>query len=134
MLSQAGFATIVPVRNMGRAISFYTEALGGKLTFRGEGEMKDMWASVRVGSEDFWLIPPQTREKRTLAYSVFLVKDVKAAVGELQGKGVKFQRAEKMSKETRIEGPIAYESFGASAFFKDSEGNLLMIWQNVPPM
>jgi hypothetical protein len=39
-----------------------------------------------------------------------------------------------MSKETKVEGPIAYESFGASAFFKDSEGNLLMVWQNNPPM
>jgi predicted enzyme related to lactoylglutathione lyase len=134
MFSKAGFATMVPVRNMNRAIKFYSEALGAKLTFRGDGEMKDSWASVKLGSEDFWLIAPETWEKRTLAYSVFLVNDIKGAVNELQGRGVKFQKAEKMSKETRIDGPIAFESFGASAFFKDSEGNLLMVWQNNPPM
>ncbi len=119
---------------MDRAIKFYTKALHGKLMYRGEGEMKDYWASLKLGREEFWLVTPQTREKRTLAYSTFLVKDIKAVVNELKGKGVKFQRAEKMSKESRLEGPIAYDSFGAAAFFKDSEGNLLMIWQNFPPM
>ena len=132
--SEAGFATLIPIRDMDRAIKFYTGALGAKLMYRGEGEMKDYWASVKLGREEFWLITPQTREKRTLAYSTFLVKDIKAVVKELKKKGVKFQRAEKMSKESRLEGPIAHESFGSSAFFKDSEGNLLMIWQNIPPM
>lgn len=132
--SQAGFASLIPIRDMDRAIKFYTKALGGKLTYRGRGEMKDYWASVKLGKEEFWLITPQKREKRTLAYSTFLVKDIKAVVNELKGRGVKFQRAEKMSEETRLEGPIAYDSFGAAAFFRDTEGNLLMIWQNFPPM
>lgn len=134
MLSTADYATLVPVRNMGRAIKFYTETLGGMVTFRGEGEMKDSLATVKLGNENFWLITPETWEKRTLSYSAFLVKNIKKVVEELQEKGVKFQKAERMSKETKIEGPIAFESFGASAFFKDSEGNLLMIWQNNPPM
>ncbi len=134
MFSKSGYATIVPIRNMNRAIKFYTDTLGGKLEFRGDGEMKDSWASVTLGSERFWLITPETWEKRALSYSAFLVNDIKAVVEELRGRGVKFQKAEKMSKETKIEGPIAFESFGASAFFKDSEGNLLMVWQNNPPM
>jgi predicted enzyme related to lactoylglutathione lyase len=134
MFSSAGYATLIPVRNMSRAVKFYTDTLGGKLTFRGEGDMKESWASVKLGKEDFWLTKPENWEKRTLSYSVFLVKNIKGVVNELQGKGVKFQKAEKMSKETKVEGPIAYESFGASAFFKDSEGNLLMVWQNNPPM
>ena len=119
---------------MNRAIKFYTKALGGKLMYRGEGEMKNSWASLKLGKEQFWLITPQEWEKRTLAYSTFLVKDIKAVVKELTRKGVKFQPAEKMSEESRLEGPIAFDSSGASAFFKDSEGNLLMVWQNIPPM
>ena len=39
-------ATLVPVRNMDRAVKFYTESLGGKLLHRMEGDMKDFWASV----------------------------------------------------------------------------------------
>jgi catechol 2,3-dioxygenase-like lactoylglutathione lyase family enzyme len=134
MFSKARFATMIPVRKMDRAIKFYTEALGGKVTYKGEGEMKDSFASVKVAGQDFWLITPSAWEKRELSYSVFMVDDIRAVVQELRGRGVRFQRAERMTKETKIEGPIAFETFGASAFFKDTEGNLLMVWQNNPPM
>ncbi|MDA4128227.1 MAG: VOC family protein [Thaumarchaeota archaeon] len=134
MLSKAGYATLIPVKKMSRAIKFYTDMLGGKLVYRGEGEMKDFWASVKLGKEDFWLVTPQKWEKRELSYSAFLVKNIKRTVKELQGKGVKFEPGEKMGKESKVVGPITYVPSGASAFFKDSEGNLLMVWQNDPPM
>jgi len=130
LLSQVSkHATIVPIRNMDRAVKFYTGTLGGKVLQRMDGDMKDFWASVKVSGCEFWLVVPQEREKKELAYSVFMVDDIKAAVAELKGKGVKFRRGEKMGKDSKVEGPITYESFGASAFFKDSEGNLLMLWQ-----
>lgn len=132
-LSDARLATLVPIRNMDRAVKFYTESLGGKLTYRAtEGVMKDSWASVKIGRNEFWLIAPEIHEKRSLAYSTFVVKDIRSVVSDLKSRGVKFSRAERMSEETKIEGPIALDSVGASAFLKDSEGNLLMIWQNVP--
>jgi catechol 2,3-dioxygenase-like lactoylglutathione lyase family enzyme len=134
VFSKSGYATLIPVKNMRRAVKFYTDALGGKVLYRGEGEMKDSWASVKVGKESFWLVAPEKVEKRELAYSVFLVKDIKGAVEELEGRGVRFQPGEKMGKDSRVEGPITHEGSGASAFFKDSEGNLLMLWQNNPPM
>lgn len=96
--------------------------------------MKDGFASVKIGGQEIWLITPSKREKRTLAYTMFLVKNIRSEVKLLQAKGVKFDRAQKMGAESRIEGPIAFESFGAGAFFKDSEGNLLGLWQNFPPM
>jgi catechol 2,3-dioxygenase-like lactoylglutathione lyase family enzyme len=134
MASKARLATLMPIRDMDRAIKFYTKMLGAELQFRGDGEMKDGWASLKLGNHEVWLIAPSKREKRDLAYSTFLVKDIKSFVGELVGNGVKFQKPEKMSKETKVEGPIAFETFGASAFFKDSEGNTLMVWQNSPAM
>lgn len=134
MLSKAGYATIVPIKKMTRAIKFYTEALGGKLVYRGEGDMKDSWAEVKVGKESFWFVVPEKYEKRDLSYSAFLVKDIKKTVKGMQKAGVKFEPGEKMGKDSRVEGPITFESFGASAFFNDSEGNLLMLWQNNPPM
>jgi catechol 2,3-dioxygenase-like lactoylglutathione lyase family enzyme len=129
--SQLGkHATLIPVRKMDRAVKFYTETLGGKLLNRMEGEMKDFWASVEVSGSEFWLVSPEEREKRALAYDAFLVEDIKAAVTELKGKGVKFNRGEKTSKKSKVEGPITYdEGMGATAFFKDSEGNLLMLFQ-----
>ena len=58
------------------------------------------------------------------------MKDIKKHVAKLTKGGVKFDKATRMSKETRIEGPIAHDAFGSSAFFKDSEGNLLMLWHD----
>jgi predicted enzyme related to lactoylglutathione lyase len=133
-LSKAQLVTLTPIRNMNRAIKFYTKTLGGKVQYRAPGAMKNFWASLRLGSNQIWLISPSKREKRTLAYSTFIVKNIRSVVKDLQGKGVKFQRPERMGPDTRIEGPIAWESMGAAAFFLDSEGNVLMIWQNVPSM
>jgi len=129
MLEKSGFVTLVTVKKMDRAVKFYTEALGGKLTSKGEGEMEDTWASVKVGKAEFWLITPEKWEKRELAYNMFIVDDIKAAVADLKRKGVKFSRAEKMSPDTKIDGPIAHHGWGSEAFFKDSEGNQLMVWQ-----
>jgi predicted enzyme related to lactoylglutathione lyase len=130
MLSGARLASLIPIRNMNRAIKFYTKTIGGKLMFRGRGQMRNFWASLKLGDQEVWLIAPQKREKRTLSYHTFLVKNIKTFVKGLQRKGVRFQRAERMGPKTKLEGPIAHESFGSSAFFKDSEGNLMMVWQD----
>jgi predicted enzyme related to lactoylglutathione lyase len=131
-LSQVGkHATLVPVKNMDRALKFYTETIGGKVTYRMEGEMKDFWASAKIGGADFWFVSPEEKEKRALAYSVFVVDDIKAVVSDLKGKGVKFNRGEKMGADSKVDGPITTSPAGASAFFKDTEGNLLMLWQGM---
>jgi predicted enzyme related to lactoylglutathione lyase len=130
MLAKAAFATLVPVKNMNRAIKFYTEVLGGKLNMRAEGHMKDTWASVSIGKNDFWLVQPERFEKRELAYTTFIVKSIKETVNGLKKAGVKFDPAEKMGPKDKIDGNITYGEWGSSAFFKDSEGNLLMLWQD----
>ncbi len=96
---------------------------------RGEGETKDSWASVKIAKSDFWLISPERQEKRELAYSAFIVNSIRRTVKSLKGKGVKFHRAEIGGPETKVEGPISFNPWGAAAFFNDSEGNVLMIWQ-----
>ena len=130
MLSKSDFATLVPIKNMDRAVKFYTRTLGGSLNMRAKGEMKNYWASVNVGKSEFWLIKPEKREKRELAYSTFIVKDIKKTVEGLRRKGVRFLPAERMGPDTTTDGPISYSPYGAGAFLKDSEGNLLGLWQN----
>jgi catechol 2,3-dioxygenase-like lactoylglutathione lyase family enzyme len=131
-LSKADFATLIPIRNMDRAVKFYTSKLGGKLNMRAEGEMKDSWASIKIGREEFWLVnPPDPRPKiPDLSFFAFVVKDLKSVVKGLKNRGVRFQKAERGAEVTRVDGPISYSEFGASAFFNDTEGNLLMLWQN----
>jgi uncharacterized glyoxalase superfamily protein PhnB len=132
MADSASFVTLVPIRNMTRAIKFYTDRLGGKLTMRGTGDMKDGWASMRLAGHDVWLISPEKREKRTLAYTTLVVKNAKSYVKALQKKGVKFQRATPMGPGSTVDGPLVVNPYGTSAFFKDSEDNLWMVWQNPP--
>jgi predicted enzyme related to lactoylglutathione lyase len=121
---------MVPIRNMDRALKFYTKTLGGSLNMRAPGDMKNAWASVSVGKTEFWMIRPEKREKRGLAYSTFVVKDIRRTVVGLKKKGVKFLRAEKTDPDSKINGPITYSAYGAGAMFKDSEGNLFMLWEN----
>ena len=130
MLSNADFATLIPIKNMDRALKFYTKTLGGSLNMRAPGDMKNAWASVSVGKTEFWMVKPDKHEKRDLAYSTFVVKDIKKTVVRLKRKGVKFLRAEKMNSDSKIDGPISYSPYGAAARFKDSEGNLFMLWEN----
>lgn len=130
MLTKASFATMIPIRNMDRAIKFYRKALGGSLNMRAPGDMRNYWASVSVGKSEFWLIRPDKREKRDLAYSTFVVRDIKKTVAGLKKKGVRFLPGEKMGPDSKVEGPIVYSPYGAGAMFKDSEGNLFMLWEN----
>ena len=130
MLSKAGYATLIPIKKLDRAIKFYTEKLGGKLVYKGEGDMEEEFAQVRVAKTDFWLITPTKWEKRELSYNAFVVKSIKKTVKELQKAGVKFEPGEKMGEGTKVDGPITSGDSWASAFFYDSEGNLLMLWQN----
>jgi predicted enzyme related to lactoylglutathione lyase len=130
MLSKADFATLISIRNMDRALKFYTKTLGGSLNMRASGDMKNSWASVSLGKTEFWLVRPEKHEKRDLAYSTFVVKDIKKTVDGLKRKRVKFLPAERMGADSKIDGPISYSPYGAGAIFKDSEGNLLMLWEN----
>jgi len=130
MLAKASFATLVPIRDMNRAIKFYTKVLGGRLNMRAPGNMRNMWASVNIGKSEFWLVRPEKHEKRNLAYSTFAVKDIRKTVAGLKKKRVRFLRGERMSSDTRVEGPISFGPYGAGVLFKDSESNLFMLWQN----
>jgi catechol 2,3-dioxygenase-like lactoylglutathione lyase family enzyme len=134
MPSGPHLVSLIPIKKMDRAIGFYTKKLGAKVVYRGEGPMKDFWASLSVGGCDVWFVAPDKREVRKLAYHTFLVPDIKKFVAKLQKAGVKFDKAQRMNKDTKIDGPIATDTFGASAFFQDTEGNTMMVWQNFPPM
>jgi catechol 2,3-dioxygenase-like lactoylglutathione lyase family enzyme len=130
LLDKADFAAFVLIKNMDRAINFYTKTLGGTLKDRATGDMKDGWAWVKIGRENFWLISPPKRQKiPELAFYTFIVDDIKESVSALRKKGVRFQKAEREEWTTKIDGPIATDPFGSTAFFKDSEGNLLMVYQ-----
>ncbi|MCI4326505.1 MAG: VOC family protein [Thermoplasmata archaeon] len=127
-------ATLIPIRKMSRAIEFYTKKLDAKVVVRGTGGMEEYWASMTLAGADVWFVSAGKQPARKLAYQTLVVPDIKKYVATLQKRGVKFQKADPPSKESKVVGPIAFDTFGASAFFKDTEGNLLMVWQTSPRM
>ena len=131
MLSKSTFVTLVPIKNMDRAVKFYRDVLGATVETRPEGEMGDSFATLQIGEAEFWLIKPKLREKRSLSYSAFVVEDIRKTVDGLRKKGVTFKRAVKEDPKDKVDGPIAFSEWGASAYFSDSEGNLQMLWQNL---
>ncbi len=129
MLPKPTHVSLIPIKNMNRAIKFYTNALSAVVNMRGTGDMKDGWASISVGKAELWLIVPAKRESMKFAYNVFKVKNIRTAVKSLRNRSVKFETAEEMGPGSKVDGPITYSPYGASAFFKDSEGNMLMLFQ-----
>lgn len=134
MAARTEFVSLIPIKNMNRAIKFYTGYLGAKLTMRAPGAMRNSWASLQVAGASVWFIAPESREKRKLSYHTLIVPDIRKFVTSLQRKGMKFERAVRNTKDTKVEGPIGFDEVGAWAFFKDSEGNLMMVWQRDPSM
>jgi predicted enzyme related to lactoylglutathione lyase len=115
MISQIKFASI-PVADQQRALDFYTEKLGFKVvTDQTFGEMR--WIELRIGNAQtkVVLFPLQDRPPGGFLNIVFQTDDVQKTYEELKANGVEF------TQEPRT------ESWGTSAMFRDSEGNIILV-------
>ncbi len=103
------------VFDMDKAIAFYRDVLGFRLTSR------DYVARFNIDGVLFELVPnppdnalPGTGNAR-LSIGV---SDIKKAISELQGRGVKTT-------------PVKSEPGGLMSLFKDPDGNEICLWQNM---
>lgn len=114
----------IPASDMERATAWYAEKLGLEQTEGGE-----VGAYYQVGSTRFLLYPSQYAGTNQATAMSFEVDDIESAVNELKSKGVVFEDYDIPGVET--ENHIAsFEAEGRvirSAWFKDSEGNILAI-------
>jgi catechol 2,3-dioxygenase-like lactoylglutathione lyase family enzyme len=122
MLSQREFHTTIPVQDLNRARQFYAEKLGlqpesempGGLIYR----CKDSW---------FLLFPSNGASTGQFTQGGWTTDDIEAEVAELKARGLDFEEYNYPNFKT-VNG-IAVTGAGRSAWFKDSEGNLLGIVQ-----
>jgi catechol 2,3-dioxygenase-like lactoylglutathione lyase family enzyme len=122
MLSQREFHTTIPVQDLNRARQFYAEKLGlqpesempGGLIYR----CKDSW---------FLLFPSSGASTGLFTQGGWTTDDIEAEVAELKARGLDFEEYNYPNFKT-VNG-IAVTGAGRSAWFKDSEGNLLGIVQ-----
>jgi predicted enzyme related to lactoylglutathione lyase len=103
----------VPVRDMERAKRFYAETLGIP-----SPNLDEAWPEFETGNVSLYLVDPAAIGRQFVPHSADIalrVPDVAATRAELEAKGVEFN------------GEILDTGVCHMAFFRDSEGNALML-------
>jgi len=125
MLKTARIVPYIPVADVARARKFYEDKIGltpretyagGVIYECGNGSWVFMYPSPGAGTS-----------KASTAF--WTVGDVAAEVAELKGRGVKFEEYDMPGLKT-ADG-IATAGGAKTAWFKDSEGNILAISQRL---
>ena len=124
MLKAAPIRAYIPASNVERARKFYEQVVG--LT------PKEDYAGGVIyecgGTEVFlYLTPNAGTSKASQAY--WQVKDVEAEVADLKGRGVVFEEYDMPG--VAMKNSIATAGGARTAWFKDTEGNILAISQRL---
>ena len=125
-MKTSGITAVLPAQDLERAKNFYVGKVGLQALESRFLEASDGRVGLAVGdgSHRLFVYPAQARSSGEFTQAVIQVIDVRAAVEEMRGRGVKFEEYD--TPETRTEGGIArMPGGGDGAWFKDSEGNLI---------
>lgn len=123
MLQDAAIFAYIPVSDMSRAQRFYEEKLGFKPSEVLEGGISYKCADGTA----FFMYPSAGAGTSKASQAFWRVKDVKAEVAELRKRGVVFEEYDNPAFKT-VDG-IATGGGAMTAWFKDTEGNILAISQ-----
>jgi catechol 2,3-dioxygenase-like lactoylglutathione lyase family enzyme len=123
MLSDAGVLTTRPVSDLERAKRFYREMLG--LHPLQELPQGLLYECVDGGRFLLYLTAAQSPSEHT--QMSFVVSDIEGEIGDLKADGVSFEKYDLQDLTTVWS--IAYTRSAESAWFRDSEGNLIGITQ-----
>jgi predicted enzyme related to lactoylglutathione lyase len=123
-MKTSGITAALPAQDLVRAKGFYVEKVG--LQALESAYLRDGQVGLTVGDgvSRLFVYPAGARSSGEFTQAVIHVTDVRAAVGEMRGRGVVFEEYD--TPETRTENGIArMPGGGEAAWFKDSEGNLV---------
>jgi catechol 2,3-dioxygenase-like lactoylglutathione lyase family enzyme len=126
MIKDQSSHTTLPAADLNRAKKFYADKLGLKPSSESPGGL----FYVTGGGTRFILYPTPNPTRGGHTQMGISVQDVKKTVTELKRAGVVFEEYDFPGLKT--EGGIATAGDVRSAWFKDSEGNLIGIVQ-LPP-
>lgn len=124
MLSKQAAHATLPASDLERAKRFYADKLGLTPLEETPGGIR-----YRCAGTEFMVFPSGGASNASFTQMGWLVDSVGAEVAELKKRGVVFEEYDLPSLKT-IDG-IATSPAGKSAWFKDSEGNLLGLFQAV---
>jgi len=125
MLKDAPITPYIPAADVPRARRFYEEKLGLV--------PKEEYAGGVIyecgGGTTFFMYPSGGAGTSKASYAFWTVDDVEAEVAELKGRGVVFEEYDMPGITTK--NSIATGGGAKTAWFKDSEGNILAVNQRV---
>lgn len=126
MLSDATVTTMLPVKDLDRARRFYEACLGLKPGgFKPDG--KFVYA---VGGSTLALFPKPEGTKADHTAISFRVADVAASIAQLERAGVVFEDYDFPGLKTV--NHVCVLGAEMAAWFKDTEGNVLCIHEDLP--
>jgi catechol 2,3-dioxygenase-like lactoylglutathione lyase family enzyme len=126
MLDQYNLEPTLPASDIDRAKAWYRDKLG----FTPEEELPDGSAYYRSGSSRFYLYATQFAGTAQNTAAGWIVDDLDKEMEELRGRGVVFEEYDFPGLKT-VNGVAEIEGIERSAWFKDSEGNILSLGQRI---
>lgn len=124
MFAPTKVVATLPAQDMERAKSFYADRLGIKPT-----EESEDGVTYEIAGSTFFLFPSSGKPSGDHTQLSFEVSDLVATVKELRGNGVVFEEYD-MPGFKSVDG-IVQLGTEKGAWFKDSEGNLVAIAENL---
>jgi catechol 2,3-dioxygenase-like lactoylglutathione lyase family enzyme len=125
MLQQCPMYAYIPAKDVARARRFYEEKLGLKPGEELAGGVTYEFAK----STACFLYPTPNAGTSKASQAFWQVEDVEREVAELKGRGVKFEEYDMPGLKTK--DGIATGGGAKTAWFKDTEGNILAVVQSI---
>ncbi len=126
MLAGTQVTCMLPVKDLARARRFYEESL----RLEAIGQRPDGKFVYRCGGTEIALFPkPEGTRAEHTALS-FAVRDIVAAIAELKGRGVTFEDYD--LPDFRTVGHVCVLGSEKAAWFRDPEGNILCLHEDIP--
>ena len=126
MLQQSPMYAYIPVKDVARARQFYEQKLGFKPKMETAGGVVYDCA----GGTSCFLYPTPNAGTSKASQAFWQVADVEREVAELKKRGVEFEEYDMPGMKT--ENGIAVAGGAKAAWFKDSEGNIMALIQDMP--
>jgi catechol 2,3-dioxygenase-like lactoylglutathione lyase family enzyme len=124
MLSTAPIRAYIPAADLQRARRFYEQTLGLP-----PGEEYGGGVVYKCGGADVFMYPTGNAGTSKASQAFWQVNDVEAEVAELKARGVVFEEYDMPG--IRMKNSIATGGGAKTAWFKDSEGNIMALSQRL---
>jgi catechol 2,3-dioxygenase-like lactoylglutathione lyase family enzyme len=127
MLADSSMTTMLPVVDLARARDFYENKLG----LRPAGLQPDGKFVYQVGGGTLALFPKPEGTRAEHTTVSFEVSDIAQDIAALERRGVRFEDYDFPGLKTVDH--VCVLGAEKAAWFKDSEGNILCLHQDLPP-